>query len=142
MRLSSHAGRGRRIIKAGVSVGRRTDGRRRATDGGTEDDGGRRTADGRRTDDGRTDGGRWTDGRTTTDDGGRRTEDDGWTTEDRTWYLVLGTWYLVLGTCYREAVLTRRKGFQCNTAFPPPSPWFLESADRFVLITSGAKSIP
>ena len=39
-------------------------------------------------------------------------------------YLVLGTWYLVLGTCYREAVLTRRKGFQCNTAFPPPSPWF------------------
>ena len=99
MRLSSHAGRGRRIIKAGVSVGRRTDGRRRATDGGTEDDGGRRTADGRRTDDGRTDGRRRTvDGRTD-DDGRRRTEDDGWTTEDRTLYLVLGTWYLLQRGC-------------------------------------------
>ena len=54
---------------------------------------------------------------------------DGWTTEDRTWYLVLGTWYLVLGTCYRESVLTRRKGFQCNTASPPP----VELAPHIVL---------
>ena len=92
MRLSSHAGRGRRIIKAGVSVGRRTDGRRRATDGGTEDDGGRRTADGRRTDDGRTDGRTDDDGRRRTEDGGRRMDDGGS-------YLVLGTWYLLQRGC-------------------------------------------
>ena len=70
-----------------------------------------------------------TDGRTTEDGGrtdGRRrtTEDGGRRTTDGRRRIVLGTWYLVLGTCYREAVLTRRKGFQCNTAFPPPSPWF------------------
>ena len=99
MRLSSHAGRGRRIIKAGVSVGRRTDGRRRATDGGTEDDGGRRTADGRRTDDGRTDGRRRTvDGRTD-DDGRRRTEGGGRRMDDGGSYLVLGTWYLLQRGC-------------------------------------------